>query len=264
MAMLAVPRTPETPHPTPPHRVVPVARLLSGEALFDVDLSGAADVAEARILIAASLGAHPSIIQLIDMASHTVLNDKMPLTGDVQVVRLATNPVAEVAEHDAELAFVTAAQVGSMNDLSDRESLIRVRQSQLLVLPESLQHLTTLQCLDLRGNELTHLPESIGRLTALRILDLTKNQLRALPKSFGQLEALSSLHLHANQLFALPESFGELGALRNLHLSRNQLTKLPESFGQLSALRKLYLKGNKLKRFPEALRQLLMLQVLDL
>jgi len=246
-----------TPHNHPPA----IVRLLCGEPLYDVDLSDVTDAGDARITIAASLGIHPDQVQLVDMASHRVFDDTTPFTGEVQVVRLDTNPVAE---HDAEAAFIAAAQVGCMADLSDREALIRVKRSGLLALPDNLRELGSLQCLDLRGNELTHLPESIGELTSLKSLDVSKNKLRALPTSFGQMKALRFLHMHMNQLGALPESFGHLASLQNLYLGRNQLTKLPDTFGLLSALRKLYLKGNKLKKLPDALQQLLTLEVLDL
>lgn len=261
LRMLAVPRTPDTPHPTPPERSAPVARLLCGEPLHDVDLSGAEDAAEARIRIAAALGIHAEFVQLVDLATHAILSDSAPLGGDVQVVRLASDPVVE---QDAEQAFVSAAAVTSMAQLSDRENLIRVRQSGLSALPDSLKYLTSLLSLDLRANQLMYLPETIGELVSLRILDLTKNRLKALPASFGQLQALGFLHLHANQLASLPESFGQLARLQNLHLSRNQLTRLPESFGRLLELRKLYLRGNRLRRLPDPLSQLLMLEVLDL
>jgi hypothetical protein len=260
--LLAVPRTPETPHPTPPsHRAKVVARLLTGDPLYDVDLDGVQDAGEARGIIAAALGMHPANIELVDIGTHTVLEDKTPLVGDVQVVRLNNDTVVE---HDAEAAFLAAAKVKRMADLKGREALVRTKQCGLLALPENLHQLDLLQCLDLRCNELMHLPETFGCLVSLKILDLTKNKLRALPTSIGQLKELKFLHLHANQLMGLPESFGQLASLQNVHLSRNQLTQLPESFGQLSALRKLYLKGNKLKRLPDPLHQLLMLEVLDL
>lgn len=263
--MLVLPETPaslrpDTPLPTP-HSVVPVARLLCGDPLHDVDLSSAVDASDARIIIAGSLGIHAQLVRLVDLATHELLEDSSPLTGDVQVVRLAVDKVAEdVAEAD----FVAAAQVQSMTELTHREALTRAAATGLTALPESIRLMTSLQCLDLRGNELTYLPEDFGQLTSLRVLDLTRNQLKSLPTSFGQLSALRFLHLHRNELVALPENFGQLAALQNLYLSRNQLMKLPESFCHLTSLQKLHLKGNRLRCVPTVLRQLLTLQVLDI
>ena len=133
----------------------------------------------------------------------------------------------------------------------------------LEVLPESMQHMSALQSLDVSFNDLTGLPEFIGNLPALQSLNVSYNRLTKLPEFIGNLPALQSLDVSFNQLTELPESIGNMSALQSLDVSYNQLTELPEFIGNLSALHRLEAAGNRLVTLPGAIGNLSALHRLD-
>ena len=75
-----------------------------------------------------------------------------------------------------------------------------VPQRGLVMLPDSLCNLTSLQELALFSNRLTTLPDAFGNLTSLRFLNLVQNNLMTLPPSFSKLASLQILYLNENQL----------------------------------------------------------------
>ena len=74
--------------------------------------------------------------------------------------------------------------------------------SQIQMLPSSLQHLTRLQSLNLRRNHLKQLPQWLGDLTELRELNVSKNPLHSLPTN------LHTLHIDDKQWHDLQRQFG--------------------------------------------------------
>jgi len=116
----------------------------------------------------------------------------------------------------------------------------------LVMLPESLCNLTSLQELALFGNRLTTLPDAFGNLASLRFLNLVQNNLITLPPSFSKLSSLQILYLNENQLKMLPPEFGNLASLKRLNLRNNKLESLPSSFSELANLELLWIENNPL------------------
>jgi internalin A len=134
----------------------------------------------------------------------------------------------------------------------------------LVILPEELRTLQTLEELHLACNQLSTLPKWIGQLTNLTFLDLSGNQLNTLPESISQSTNLTSLDLASNQLSTLPKWISQLTNLAFLDLSGNQLNTLPESISQLTNLTSLDLASNQLSTLPKWIGQLTNLTFLDL
>ncbi|MFX1536412.1 MAG: leucine-rich repeat domain-containing protein [Promethearchaeota archaeon] len=116
----------------------------------------------------------------------------------------------------------------------------------LVVLPESIGKLSSVQDIQLFSNQLKTLPESFGDLKSLRLLNLVNNKLETLPEFFTQQKSLQNLFLNRNKLDILPESFGRLKALQTLNVRNNQLKTLPESILELPNLEMLFVRNNPL------------------
>ncbi|XP_057772408.1 disease resistance protein TAO1-like [Salvia miltiorrhiza] len=99
-------------------------------------------------------------------------------------------------------------------------------------LPESIQHLTALDWLELHNLGVEELPEWLGNLPSLGWLYINScNKLRRLPSCWG--DALEELHIdNCGELEELPEWLRKLPSLRVLHLnSCNKLRRLPSCWG---------------------------------
>ena len=138
----------------------------------------------------------------------------------------------------------------SLELLVDLKTL-SLNNNELNFLPNSLQKLKNLQCIDVSGNNLYNLPDWIGSLNNLKEIILSDNLLTSLPKSLISLKFLKLLHINNNAFNDLPEWFGELQQLENLDISENKITIWPDSMGKLKNLKFMVLTGNDLKKLPE-------------
>ncbi|KAJ1653825.1 cysteinyl-tRNA synthetase [Dispira simplex] len=149
-------------------------------------------------------------------------------------------------------------------------------------LPQTFQHLTQLNSLDLRRNTIQDV-SVLSQLPHLRNLFCDHNSLSTLHGDFQALKDLSlgksyltsfslrdaahsltHLKLSHCQLSELPaELFTYLPALQQVEIDNNHLTALPRSVGQLQRLRYLSSTNNKLKTLPSDLALLPNLEVLD-
>ena len=129
-----------------------------------------------------------------------------------------------------------------------------VPQKGLVMLPDSLCNLTSLQELSLFSNRLATLPDAFGNLASLRFLNLVQNKLTSLPPSFSKLASLQILYLNDNQLKTLPADFGDLTSLKRLNLRNNKLESLPGSLAESANLELLWIENNPL---DEAAREIL-------
>jgi Leucine-rich repeat (LRR) protein len=141
---------------------------------------------------------------------------------------------------------------------------VRLPDSMIRRLPDSIIGLTQLTILNLCNCQLNNLPENIGDLTNLTGIKLHSNQLKTLPKSIGNFVNVTKLTLHDNSLISLPESIGNLKNLTELTLHNNSLTNLPESIGNLKKLTELTLHNNSLTNLPESIGNLTNLKQLNL
>jgi Leucine-rich repeat (LRR) protein len=115
----------------------------------------------------------------------------LPAMTGVRYLNVGENPLGELA----------------LADPAIRE--LRAETAQLRAL--SIERLTGLRELALRGNQLTALPASIGVHTELRVLDLRANLLDELPEALRGLP-LVKLDLRWNPLRARPAWLDELSA----------------------------------------------------
>ena len=122
----------------------------------------------------------------------------------------------------------------------------------LTSLPNEIGSLETLEELYLSNVGLMALPMTINGLTGLAYMDLRGNELTSLPNTIGGMSSLETLYLSgsgsesANKLSTLPVEFGELSNLKNLYMDYMRkyenggymyyLTSLPSTMNQLSSL----------------------------
>lgn len=136
--------------------------------------------------------------------------------------------------------------------------------SSLMIIPDSIGNLTSLQRLNLNSTNIGSLPESIGNLTNLQRLYLQNSQISSLPDSIRNLTSLQHLELYNTPICTLPESIGNLTNLQNLNLNSIQISTLPDSIGNLSGLQRLYLSNTQLSMLPDSIGNLSGLQHLYL
>ncbi|KAK4798714.1 hypothetical protein SAY86_031040 [Trapa natans] len=112
--------------------------------------------------------------------------------------------------------------------------------------------LTNLRKLSVNSNKLVLLPQSLPHLTALRVLDARLNCLRFIPDNLENLVNLEVLNVSQNfqYLEALPYSIGLLTSVIELDLSYNSIKVLPDSLGCMRRLQKLRIEGNPLVSPP--------------
>ncbi|KAL3692611.1 hypothetical protein R1sor_006262 [Riccia sorocarpa] len=147
------------------------------------------------------------------------------------------------------------------------ESLLLCNLWKLMMLPEALGNLHSLQELKLRSCAIKSLPESLGQLSRLTSLEIEScPNFKTLPGTIGGLSSLGSLVLEDMQnLTTLPETVGNLHSLRKLVIRKCAIESLPENLGGLSSLTSLDLVGSSaLHSLPESLGKLSCLTYLDL
>ncbi|XXG41060.1 hypothetical protein AAC387_Pa01g1613 [Persea americana] len=126
-----------------------------------------------------------------------------------------------------------------------------------------LRHIRTLR---LGESPIIELPESIGDLLQLRYLDLSGTMIERLPKSTTRLYNLQTLKLdECRKLVEVPESIGDLLQLRDLSLRFTNIVRLPKSTTRLYNLQTLDLSGcQRLVELPSDLSNLVNLRHLRL
>lgn len=125
---------------------------------------------------------------------------------------------------------------------------LRLRNSNLTYLANSLFTCYNLKILNLCKNSLTKLSENIGELKQLTEINLSDNYITNIPNSICELKYLRKLKLASNNLQALPKEIGKLKNLEVLNIENNPIYKLPEEIGQLTNLKILYLKGTNITK----------------
>jgi Leucine-rich repeat (LRR) protein len=128
--------------------------------------------------------------------------------------------------------------------LNKTSNKLLLRDLGLTSLPESLQHLSSLQnfqFLNLQDNQIDDLPDWIGEFTNLRSLNIANNKCLMLPTTFWQLTKLQMLDLSDNLISELSESIEKLAKLQTLWLHYNRLRILPRNLDRLTQLQKLFL-----------------------
>ncbi|KAG0582756.1 hypothetical protein KC19_3G083300 [Ceratodon purpureus] len=114
----------------------------------------------------------------------------------------------------------------------------------------------SLEGLKLQDSALTELPESMGKLIRLWRLTIQCERLQCLPNSIGDLKMLETLGLfQCHSLTRLPKSLGAISSLKWLAISNCLIRKLPKSLGLLSKLERFWIRDCKnLQKLPSSIR----------
>ena len=153
--------------------------------------------------------------------------------------------------------------------LKSLSSLCFTGLPKLMSLPNGLQHITTLQKLQIRDcPNLTALPEWIGNLKSLQELNISKwPNLISLPQEICYLTSLQDLEIeNCPNLIALPEWIGNLTLLRRFKIDEYpNLTSLPDGMRHLTSLQYLNIENcPNLMALPEWIGNLTSLQKLEI
>ena len=126
---------------------------------------------------------------------------------------------------------LTAFKMYQARDLGEEES-----SCQKSTLEKLFSSLRCLRALDLRDSNIMMVPNSIEKLTFLKYLDLSGNNIKVLPNSITRLLNLQTLNLsYCYKLKELPGNIQNLFNLRNLELiGCYNLTHMPPGIGQLT------------------------------
>ncbi|KAK3907933.1 Leucine-rich repeat protein soc-2-like protein [Frankliniella fusca] len=100
----------------------------------------------------------------------------------------------------------------------------------VLIAKSLMPSLSSLTQLKLNDSRLTEIPDSLGDIPALECLEASHNCLTKLPDSICQLKGLLRLNLSFNQLSELPAGFEQLSALETVNLSHNNFNEPPFCF----------------------------------
>ena len=115
-------------------------------------------------------------------------------------------------------------------------TILDLSENKLKTLPESLDGLKSLRCLNLSNNDFDCFPCSLLRgecAERIHILEINSNKISYLPSNIVRLKNLHTLKLKDNHLVSIPHSFGNMKSLQRLELNNNLLQCLPWSFLKL-------------------------------
>jgi len=141
-------------------------------------------------------------------------------------------------------------------------NLLRITNTKITALPESVGNFTNLLHLICQNNQLTEVPASIGKLEKLKTLDFSGNQLVSLPAEIGNITSLTALNVSCNKLTTFPNLFKCIH-LATLDVSHNELTEFPD-IDEKMILFEVNLSNNKIADVPADISILSALKTLDL
>ena len=134
-----------------------------------------------------------------------------------------------------------------MNHLQSLETL-NLSNNNLIKIPTSIGDLKNLFRLDLMKNKINEIPFTIWEnLVNLNNLNLNFNEIKLIPISFCK--NLQFLEISFNFIDKIPEEIGNLNSLHLLNISHNNLTSIPNSISKLKQLKRLYLSYNNFSEF---------------
>ncbi|KAB2598628.1 protein suppressor of npr1-1 [Pyrus ussuriensis x Pyrus communis] len=136
---------------------------------------------------------------------------------------------------------------------------------ELKSLPSSI-HMGSLQTLDLSGcSNLEKFPDILDVMEKLSDLDLSRTAIKELPSSINKLTGLTVLDLRGcRELKSLPSSI-HMGSLQTLDLfGCSNLKKFPDISDIMERLSELYLDETAIKELPSSINKLTGLTVMDL
>jgi len=124
-------------------------------------------------------------------------------------------------------------------------------------IPENILKLTNLKNLILRNTEIEVIPTTIQNLSKLEVLNLDFNNIKELPSEIYNLRTLKKLNIRDNKIGMISSAIENLSNLEELKLSNNFIKELPNEIFNLPNLKELYLEDNlklsmKLKKFSNS------------
>lgn len=172
----------------------------------------------------------------------------MPTAYEIALTRIRE---AQSGRHDTlDLRDLELREIPlELFEMAELRSL-RLMNTGLKGLPETLAQLQKLEKLVLVGNVLPEIPELIFRLHKLKELHIKGCGVRSIPDGIARLTQLEQLVLPGNEIRVIPEAIRSLKALKWLDLTGNALTSVPPFVVEMEELRDLSVFENPLETPP--------------
>lgn len=113
----------------------------------------------------------------------------------------------------------------------------KIKDVGLSEIPRTIETMTSLKLLDLKGNYISYLPEEICNLNNLEVLIINKNMLIMLPENIGKITNLKILEAAYNNISSMPVSISQLKALEFIDLYSNSIKEPPGELASAFNLR---------------------------
>ncbi len=161
------------------------------------------------------------------------------LDKNIAIIRrlITTFPDADIATYSRK-----AIELEDSKDENEYKNVLKIRleDSNMSVLPETLFSANAVTDLKIRGWNLQKIPDLFDNLQTLEILDIElSHECEELPPSVFRLKNLKTFRLRGFAIKILPDNMEGLESLEELHIEHLRVEKLPESFKKLKNLKHL-------------------------
>ena len=185
------------------------------------------------------------------------------LDKNIPIIRrlLTTFPDADIATYSRK-----AIELEDSKDENEYKDVLKIKleDSNMSALPESLFSANAVKELKIRGWNLKSMPDLFDNLQTLEILDIELgNECEELPASVFKLKNLKKFKLHGFVITKLHDNMEGLESLEELEIEDLRVEKLPESFKKLKNLKHLHIQYASYDIF-EAISTLTNLETLKL
>ncbi|XP_070576489.1 malignant fibrous histiocytoma-amplified sequence 1 homolog [Ptychodera flava] len=135
----------------------------------------------------------------------------------------------------------------------------RLKDNEIVHIPEICLSSNSLEELDMGGNKLKEIPEKINELKNLQSLKLDRNKLVVVPAHVFEHPTLRELSVNKNQIHTVhtkKQTQGTKQQLQTLDVSENCLRSVPKAIESVKSLKQVNISDNQLYFLPTALANL--------
>ncbi|XP_071800263.1 leucine-rich repeat-containing protein 40-like [Asterias amurensis] len=167
----------------------------------------------------------------------TLLPSTMGLLKAVRILEASNNKLPEIPTEVGDMKSLEQLylQHNVLTALPLLRACISLKElhagnNRIVVLsPDHLEHLTTVNVMSMRDNKLNEIPDEIINVRSLQRLDLTNNNISSLPNKLGTLTSLKSLVLEGNPMRGIRRDIVSRGTQGILKYLRSRIQEEPSA-----------------------------------